>query len=205
MPSKIDSCDAQAGSRLIYSYAEPHLVGARAATREGKRAPLPGMFPLRRWRRDRSRPAPLTRGGGVQMQQQGGIGAVSDGPPKVFDRAVKRIQRDAAASRSRSAARPLPPSGNEACLKACSWHPKPARRAHARTVKYTLHSPVSQSVSFWHALPKVPTARAGGAIAASTSTVATSASPFRRMVGMRGVSGGSYRGSGQTILPLVCR
>jgi len=79
------------------------------------------------------------------------------------------------------------------------WHGDP------RTVKYTLHSPVSQSVSFWHALPKAPTARAGGAIAASTSTVATSASPFRRMVGMRGVSGGSYRGSGQTILPLVCR
>ena len=40
------------------------------------------------------------------------------------------------------------------------WHGDP------RTVKYTLHSPVSQSVSFWHALPKVPTARAGGAIAA---------------------------------------
>jgi len=33
------------------------------------------------------------------IQQQGGIGAVSDGPPQVFNRRVKRIQRDAAASR----------------------------------------------------------------------------------------------------------
>ena len=166
------------------------MIGLRLVSRHwwlprtgaAPRAPVKGRrymvcSPLRRWQRDRSRPDPLTQTRPTQIQQQGGIGAVSDGPPKVFDRAVKRIQRDAAASRSRSAARPLPPSGNEACLKACSWHPKPARRAHARTVKYTLHSPVSQSVSFWHALPKAPTARAGGAIAASTSTVATSAAP----------------------------
>ena len=31
--------------------------------------------------------------------QQGGIGAVSDGPPQVFNRHVKRLQRDAAAAR----------------------------------------------------------------------------------------------------------
>ena len=30
--------------------------------------------------------------------QQGGIGAVSDGPPQVFNRHVKRLQRDAAAA-----------------------------------------------------------------------------------------------------------
>ena len=35
----------------------------------------------------------------MHEQQQGGIGSVSDGPPKVFDRNVKRLQRDAAASR----------------------------------------------------------------------------------------------------------
>jgi hypothetical protein len=103
------------------------MIGLRLVSRHwwlprtgaAPRAPVKGRrymvcSPLRRWQRDRSRPDPLTQTRPTQIQQQGGIGAVSDGPPKVFDRAVKRIQRDAAASRSRSAARPLQLSGNEA-------------------------------------------------------------------------------------------
>jgi hypothetical protein len=45
-----------------------------------------------------------------------------------------------------------------------------------------------------HALPIGLAALAGGAIAASTNTVATSAAPLPTMVGMRGVSSEVHRG-----------